>query len=197
MPSYLPHSRPTEAQRTAIADVAALMEVADENRADESLVQQEKREEDREWAKRTDDGADGSESASTIRILDQWREDRPRGVDGDDYLDETDRDQALLDELPGGDPHADDLDKRTARAVVSVAAVLRHGVVHDEDDADQAVNPNDYRAYDEACAADFPSYAEGPPPQAPPKPFEDRDDDGSGGIPHVIRRASSPPNFTP
>lgn len=190
MNNYLVPGRPSEAEKNAIRDVAALMEVGDEQREDEELQRQDNAEEDANF-----DPATGLESPSTLRIIDKWRELRQRGADAADdfYLAETDADEEALAE-PTDDQ------ARTARAVESVAQLLNSGIVqyNDAGDEAEAISPEDYPAIDAELRSDFPDDA--PPLQEAPRPapVADRDDNWDGGErnPEPLR-ASAPPSFDP
>lgn len=198
--SYLvPTGRLSAGERNAIRSVSGLMEEADEAQEDLALQQEANREEDREWAE-THDGSEEI-SASTRRILDQYNENRQRGVDISDdyYLAETDADAEAL----AG--HTGNAAEREAKAAASVAKILRIGVVEhddDEDDEGQSAPPvDDYRRWDDFHREDFPSTAAPPRPVVPEPatPAEEMDDGyGEDRGPYAgPRLASSPPVWIP
>ena len=198
--SYLTPGPRSTGERKAIEHVGEMMREADEQREADELEREDHAAEDRQF-----DPASGTESPSTQRIVAEWNELREQRGGGDAseednaYLDDVRADGEARAGLPGDAPDTDAA-AREAKAVQSVAKLMRPGVVQYNDDEEHdedvpAVTAEDYSGYDDEILSDFPE--EPARPAAPSNPrFADSDDDGYSG-PHVIRRASEPPAFNP
>ncbi len=193
--SYLvPTGRRSQRERNAIRHVGERMQQADEEREAEALEREDHVAEDQRW-----DAASGTESPSTQRIVQTWREQRGgEAYEDDAYLDDVRADGEARAGLPGDAPQDTDAAARVAKAVKSVAKIMRPGVVKyadEESGEDVPVTADDYVSYDEEILSDF-QHDDEPARPPPVAPVEDSESDGYFG-PHVIRRASEPPPFSP